>query len=64
MKNDVIGALAMSLAGVLVLLLGMILGQKAREHAIMLQALATGHAEYVITNKSTGATEFRFKEVK
>lgn len=36
----------------------------AKEQALKGEAVKAGAAEYAITNKETGATEFRWKEIK
>ena len=45
------------------MLIGLIVGFTVRD-TIRGDAVKAGVAEFVITQKETGATEFRFKEVK
>jgi hypothetical protein len=44
--------------------IGALGGMEKGKNDIRQEAIKLGVAEYVIVNKETGATEFRFKEVK
>lgn len=62
--NDEAVAITVFAFSIIALFFGLMWGTCHGEHTIKLQAVATHHADYVISDSATGATTFQWRNTK